>query len=126
MDHAAVETARTQQFELDASVAGKRRVAAADDDWVDEQVVLVDEAGPDRLSGEVRPSDADVTLGLRLEPPDRVGIELPLEPGLRARDVAERPREDDLLGAPPDLRVITDLRRLIGARGLPIDHRLVH
>src|SRR6185437_1332978 len=112
MDHAAAEAAMVDQLESDVSVARQRPVAAAHDDRVEEQVVLVDEAGPDRLSGESRPADADVSLGLLLEPPDRLGIELPLDVRLRAGGVVEGSGEDDLLGAAPDLRIVAGHRRL--------------
>jgi hypothetical protein len=41
---------------------------------------LVDNAGPYRLRGEFRAINRYVVLGVGCEPPDGVGIELPLNP----------------------------------------------
>jgi hypothetical protein len=45
---------------------------------------LVDKTGPYRLRGEFRTVNSDVVLGAGLEPPNRVGVELPLDPRPRA------------------------------------------
>src|SRR3954468_13735790 len=82
VDHPAREAALVSKLELDPGIARKSGRTAAHHDRVDEQVVFVDQAGPDRLPGEPRPADADVGLGLGLQPPDRIGVELPLESGL--------------------------------------------
>jgi hypothetical protein len=51
MDHSIIETALVQGFQHYADVDGQERLAAADDDRRDEQMILV-EAGPDRVRGE--------------------------------------------------------------------------
>ena len=47
-----IETALAQEFQRYAHVAGQDRLAAANDDRRDEQVILVDEPGANRVSGQ--------------------------------------------------------------------------
>ncbi|MEX2106265.1 MAG: hypothetical protein WD810_05140 [Solirubrobacterales bacterium] len=46
-----------EQLEAEANVVGKGPLAAADDDGREEQVQLVDQAGPDGLRGESGATD---------------------------------------------------------------------
>ena len=55
--------------------------AASNDDGREEELELVYEAGPDRVGGEGGTADADVLLGRRLHPGNRIGVEVPLDPG---------------------------------------------
>src|SRR4029450_10077261 len=80
-DHAVAETAFVQQLELQADAVGKRRCPASHDDGRDEQMPLADEPDPDRLGGEVGTADRDVASRCRLELPDRLRVEIPLDPG---------------------------------------------
>ncbi len=52
MHHAVAETAFVQQFELHADTVGERRCATSQHHGRDEQVALVHQPGPDRVSGE--------------------------------------------------------------------------
>jgi hypothetical protein len=61
MNHAVAETAFVQQLELQADTVGEGLLAASHHDGRDEQVVLVDQPGLDRLGGEVGTADRDVT-----------------------------------------------------------------
>src|SRR5205823_13627486 len=80
VDHAAAEAPLVQELELQAKTAGQRLRAAADDDRRDEQVELVDEAGRERLGGEPGAAHGEVMRRLRFQLPDRVGVEVSLEP----------------------------------------------
>ena len=55
LHHAVAEAAFVQQFELQAHVVGQGPLAPSDHDGHDEQLVLVDQPGPDRLAGELGP-----------------------------------------------------------------------
>ncbi len=44
---AVAEAVHGQQFEPGANVVGKRPLAASHEDWKDDQMVLVDQAGSD-------------------------------------------------------------------------------
>jgi hypothetical protein len=59
-------------------------LSAANDHGADDHLELVDKTGPYRLRGEFRTVNSDVVLGAGLEPPNRVGVELPLDPRPRA------------------------------------------
>src|SRR6266545_432136 len=61
VDDAVAETAFVQQFELHADIGGQGRLPASHHDRREEQVELVDQAGLDRLGGELRTSHGDVT-----------------------------------------------------------------
>jgi hypothetical protein len=61
VNHAVSETAFVKQLELQEDIVGERPFAASHHDGRDEQVVLVDQPGLDRLGGEVRTTHADVT-----------------------------------------------------------------
>ena len=82
----------------------------------------------ERLGGEARAANGDVARRLGLHLSHRVCVEVPLDPSSGARNRFERPRVDDLVGRPPDLREVAHDLRLSGHVGhvLPGDHRLVH
>ena len=77
-----------------------------DHDGRDEQVVLVDQPGLDRLGGEVGTADGDVASRRRLQLPDRFGVEVALDPRPGAGDRLQRLGVDDLVGRLPDLREV--------------------
>ena len=80
------------------------------------------------MRGETGPIHGDIVAGVALEPPDRVGIELALDPRSHAARLGEGSRVNDLLGRLPLLRSVAHVVRPAGnrVRGLPVDHRLVH
>src|SRR6266545_7211980 len=61
MNHAVAETAFVQEFEPQADIVGEGLFAASHHDGGDEQVVLVDQPGLDRLGGEVSSAHGEVT-----------------------------------------------------------------
>jgi hypothetical protein len=95
----AVEGALLDQLEIEAHAVGEEPLAAADHARRDEEVVLVHQAGRDRLRGEVRAVDGEIVIGLGLELAHRVRVEGPLDPGLLARHRLQRRGVDDLLAA---------------------------
>ena len=78
--HAVAEPALIQQFELKPDPVGEEGLAAAHHDGPDEQLVLVHQPGGDRLGAQVRTAHDEITLGCRLQSPDRFGVEVPLDP----------------------------------------------
>ena len=60
VDDAAPESALIQELKPRAHLVRQCALAATDEDWVEEQVALVDEARGDRLAGELRTTDGDV------------------------------------------------------------------
>src|SRR5262245_17356549 len=60
IDHSVAEAAFVEEFELQARVVGKGLFAASHDDRREEQVALVDQAGPERVGGELRTAHGDV------------------------------------------------------------------
>lgn len=89
---------------------------------------LVDQTGPYRVRGEFRTVNSDVLIGVGLEPPDRVGLELTFNTRPRAARLGEGAGINDLLGRLPLPRPVEHELRLVGnrVRGLPVDHCLVH
>ena len=89
-------------------------------------MALVRQAGPERVRGELGAAHAEVALRRGFSP-HRVGVEVPLEPRPRGGCRLQRPRVDDLVGRPPDLREVPDGRRLPGELDrLPGGQHLVH
>ena len=73
------------------------------------------------------PPTRDVAFRRRFHLPDRVRVEVPLDPCPGAGDGVQRPGVHDLVGRLPDLRVVPDDGRLVGeGDGLPVGHHLVH
>src|SRR4051812_37404491 len=81
VDRAVPEPVLVNELERDTNTRREVRRAAAHDLWHDEPVVLVDEAGVDRLGGEVRSADADIAFGSLLAPPHIAEVEVSLQPG---------------------------------------------
>ena len=89
---------------------------------------LVHQAGLDGLRGELRTAHAEIAGGSRLQVPDRIRVEVSLEPRPRAGHRLQGLRVHDLLGGLPDLRVVPEDGLLAGegVRVLPDDQHLVH
>lgn len=66
-------------------------LSAAYDRGAYDHLELVHKAGTYRLRGEFRTVNRDVVLGADLESPDRIRIELPLDPRPRAARLGEGP-----------------------------------
>jgi hypothetical protein len=66
VNNAVVESAFVDQLELHMNMVGEGPVAASHYNRIDEKVVLVDQAGFDRLRREVGTAHADVTFCPRL------------------------------------------------------------
>src|SRR5215212_7709852 len=128
VDHAVAETAFAQQFELHADIVGEGPFAASHHDGRDEQMVLVDQPGPERLGGEVGTAHDHVPSRRRLHLPYRFGVELSLDPRPGGGYCLQRPGVHDLVGGLPELREVAHKGRLLGEGVvvLPTDHRLVH
>jgi uncharacterized damage-inducible protein DinB len=126
--HAAAEAAFLQQLEREPDVVGKSLVPAAHDDGDEEQMDLVDEPGLERLGGEVRAAHGEVAFRRRLQPPDRLGVEVPLDPRPGRVHRLQRPGVDDLAGRLPDGGEVQHDGRPVGEglRVLPGAHHLVH
>ncbi len=97
-------------------------------DGRDDQVVLVDQSGLDRLGGQAGAAHAYVAPGGRLHLPNRLGVEVPLDPRPGAGHRLQRPRVDDLVGRLPDPGVLLQDGRLAneGFGRLPGHQHLVH
>ena len=89
VDHAIVESSVLQQFEVESYAPRQRRLAAADEDRAQQKHALVDQAVPEGLSRDPRASNAQVRAAGLLEPPYRLGLELPLDTRARRRHVGE-------------------------------------
>jgi hypothetical protein len=77
-EHAVAEPALLEQLQVQPDAVRKEALSATDDRGADDHLKLIDKTGPYRLRGEFRAINGDVVLGVGFEPPDRVGIELPL------------------------------------------------
>src|SRR5215218_8996798 len=64
VDDAVVEAALVQQLQADAGALGQRGLAAAHENGREQQLDPVDEAGGQRLRGELGAADHAVALGL--------------------------------------------------------------
>jgi hypothetical protein len=70
-DHAGRVRLRRRQREIGVHAVGKDPLAAAQDQWIDQQVQLVDEIGRDERLNELAAAvGEDVLAGLRLQRPD--------------------------------------------------------
>src|SRR5436305_9858922 len=92
------------------------------------QMALIDELRGHGQAGKLGTSDRYIGSKLFFESPDRLGVELALDPCPRAGHGLKRPGEDKLLGRSPDLGEVPGYSRLIlaAAHRLPEDHRVVH
>src|SRR5215813_10160325 len=128
IDHSISETALVQEIQLCAYVAGQDPLAAAKHDRHDQQMILVDEPGPDRVCGEGRSSHRNIVRQSSLQVAKRLRVEFPLQTRLRCRDGLQGFGIDDLVGRLPDPREVhhgrcptrNDVWRL------PNRHRLVN
>ena len=80
MNDAVFEAALIEQFELRADVVRQGAFAATDHDRAQEDMALVNQPGADRLAGELAAADCDVGRRGQLQLPDRVRLELALDP----------------------------------------------
>ena len=88
-DHAVAEPTLLDQLQLQPHTIGEEPLAPTNDHGADDHLELADKTGPDRLRGQFRTVNRDVMLGAGLEPPDRGGIELPLDPLASLNRIAE-------------------------------------
>ncbi len=79
VNRAVVEAAFIEQLEIGANPIGECTPAAAHDHRDEEEVVLVDEPGRNRLTGQLGAADADVAWRRGLQPANRFRVELPLD-----------------------------------------------
>src|SRR5215831_18562611 len=128
IDHSITKTALVQEIQLYPYVAGQDPPAAANHHRHDEQKILVDEPGPDRVCGEGRTTHRNIVRQLSLQVANRLRVEVPLETRLRCRDGLQRFGIDDLVGGLPDPREVQRGRRPTwnDVWRLPNRHRLVH
>jgi hypothetical protein len=105
-DPALAETALVQKIQLDADVTGQYPYAAAKQNWHDEQFILIDQPGPDGLSGQVRPLHRHTVRQLLLQLTNGLRVEFPLKARIRGGDRLQRSGIDDLLGRLPDPREV--------------------
>src|SRR5213595_1595911 len=96
MNNSAAEAALGQEFELGANVVRERPLSATHDDRGEEQMALVDQARGHRLAGECGTANCDVAVRGLLQPCDRTGVEVVLDPCPRARRGLERAGVHDL------------------------------
>jgi hypothetical protein len=89
VDHAVGESSVVKQLEVESYATRECRLAAADEDRAQQQHALVDQAVPEGLGRDPRAPDAQVRAGGLLEPPYRLGLELPLDPRARGRHVGQ-------------------------------------
>src|SRR5215213_8259645 len=125
--HAVAEPALVQQFELKPDPVGEELLAAAQHDGPDEQVVLVHQPGGDRMGAEGGTAHGEITLGGRLQVPDRFGVKVWFDPRPGGGGRRQRPGVHDLVGRLPDLGELPRAGRLGrgGGVGLPDLHQLV-
>ena len=84
MNDAVFEAALIEQFESRADVVRQGALAPTNHDRVQEEMTLVDQTGGDRLAGEIAAPNRDVGAQGELQLPDRVRVELALDPSVRA------------------------------------------
>src|SRR3989442_12888622 len=94
---AITEPMFVQQLELDAGSAGEELLAGSHDCRHDEEFVLVDQPSPDRLGGEIGAANGEVAFRLSFELPDRLRVEVPLDPRRCTGHLLECPGVHDLL-----------------------------
>src|SRR5438132_11567196 len=96
LHEAALEVAFSLQLEPQEPACGQRPIAGAHHNRREEQVTLVDKARSERERGQLGTSDAEVSLGGRLQLADALRVEIVLDPGPGARELLQRSRVDDL------------------------------
>ena len=83
VDHAVGESPVVQQLQVEAHAPRQCRLAATNDDGAHQQHALIDQSVPEGFCRDPGAADAQVCPGGLLEPPHRLGIEVPLESRLR-------------------------------------------
>ena len=98
VDDAVAEAALVQQFQPHPEAIGQGPGSPTHHDRVEEQVALVDQAGPQGGRRQLRAADAQIAAGGRLPLPYRVRVEVP---SIRVRALAtvSRLREKTTLSA---------------------------
>ena len=76
---AVAESVLVKELEVGADARREGWLATAEDHGPDEQLALVDEAGLEGPSSEVRPADGEVAGGFGLQFSDGVGVEVVFE-----------------------------------------------
>ena len=79
-NHSVAEPSFIDQVQVQPHTIREEPFSTADDHGADDHLELVDKSGPDRVCGESRTVNSHVLLSVGLEPPDRVGIEVPFNP----------------------------------------------
>src|SRR5207249_3206518 len=106
IDHPISKTALVAEIQPYAYVAGQDPLAAAKHSRHDEQMILVDEPGPDCMGGEGGTTHRKIVRQLNLQMANQLGFEFPLETRLRCGDGLQRFGIDDLVGRLPDPREV--------------------
>ena len=106
MHHAVAEPALVQQLKLQTDLVRKGLRAASHNDGGEEQVTLVDQPEPQCLGSKRRTAHGDVASRGCFELLDRLGVELPLDPGFRSGNSLQAARVDDFVRCLPNLRVL--------------------
>jgi hypothetical protein len=86
-DHSRAEPSLLDQLQVQPYTIREEPFSTSDDHGADDHLELVDKTGPYRVCGEFRTVDSDVVIGVGLEPPDRVGLELTFKRPSRSRRV---------------------------------------
>ena len=80
VNKAVVEAPLVEQLEVHADAVREVPVAAADDDRREEEVALVDQPGREAPAPRGWARRPEVARGRRLQLPDRLGVEVALDP----------------------------------------------
>ncbi len=78
-DHSLTEPSLLDSFEIEPHTIGEEPLSAADNNWANNHLELVDKTCIDRSRGELKTCNSYVARGICLEPPERVGIECALD-----------------------------------------------
>src|SRR6516165_2943654 len=98
---AVAESLLVKELEVGADARREGWLATTEDHGPDEQLALVDEAGLEGPSSEVRPADGEVASGFGLQFSDGVGVEVVFETSGGCRHCGQGGGVDDLVGRPP-------------------------
>ena len=79
VNDAVAESVLVEELEVGADARRERRLATAEDHGPNEEPALVDQAGFEGPSGEVRPADGEVRGGFGLQLLDGFGVEAAFE-----------------------------------------------
>src|SRR5437667_8123611 len=84
------EPALLQQLQLDAGVAGECGLAVTDEHRINEELALIDQPGVERVGGEGRPADGQVSGGGGLDVANGIGVHAAHERRVAGRDDVPR------------------------------------